>query len=79
MTTRHRPELCRCGHSRAAHLHFRPGSDCGHGAAHCARYRAATPTIVRLVGAAARRAVRRRRVPPTDTLLAVRPRLASTV
>lgn len=27
--TRDRPGLCECGHLKAAHVHYRPGTDCG--------------------------------------------------
>jgi hypothetical protein len=38
-TDAHSAETCVCGHARAAHEHYRKGSDCGVcGADRCARY-----------------------------------------
>lgn len=41
------PGVCRCGHPRAVHEHWRPGVDCGAcGAAVCRRYRPARALAV---------------------------------
>lgn len=35
-----RGKICRCGHPRSSHEHYRPGSDCAEcGKAGCTRYR----------------------------------------
>ena len=48
-------KLCRCGHGRTAHEHYRRGSDCGVcGAAGCAAFR--RPGILRSVAMRSRRA-----------------------
>jgi hypothetical protein len=48
-------KLCRCGHGRSAHLHYRRGSDCGVcGAAGCAAFR--RPSILRAIVMRLRRA-----------------------
>ncbi|MFP5020213.1 hypothetical protein [Pseudonocardia phyllosphaerae] len=35
-------DLCRCGHSRDAHEHYRPGSDCSACGSACGAFRART-------------------------------------
>jgi hypothetical protein len=41
--------VCKCGHDRDAHRHYRAGSDCGRcGSANCERYRPRAPWTTRL-------------------------------
>ncbi|BBG04111.1 MULTISPECIES: hypothetical protein [Pseudonocardia] len=40
-------ELCRCGHGRDAHEHYRPGTDCGACGADCRSFRAGDTRPVR--------------------------------
>ncbi|MGV9673609.1 MULTISPECIES: hypothetical protein [unclassified Gordonia (in: high G+C Gram-positive bacteria)] len=52
-------DVCRCGHPRAMHEHYRAGSDCGHcGFAGCAKFRKTRRPIARDEAAARRPALR---------------------
>jgi hypothetical protein len=47
---------CACGHNRAAHEHFRRGSDCGAcGASACARFHSTAPTPLNVLVAVIQR------------------------
>jgi hypothetical protein len=50
------PDRCRCGHPRAAHEHYRSGSDCSVcGPAVCDRFRPAGSRVRRAVSGLLRR------------------------
>lgn len=52
-------DVCRCGHPRAMHVHYRAGSDCGHcGFAGCAKFRKTRRPIGRDAAPARRPALR---------------------
>ena len=49
LVSRDRPRrVCQCGHSRAAHQHYRSGSECSL-CSDCPRYRASLPSVTRLI------------------------------